>query len=310
MVVLLLTALPAIIVACQPTSASSPPGTANIAPGFTLTTDTNAGTQPPSKPTILSASKEVAEGLKNLVEAGGIIVGGFWTWMLFIKKREKFPRAELTHAITHRVLPGEKKYLRLDVKIANKGEVLLSLESGKVWVQQILPLQDEFLEALQAGKDLAKPGATEYEWPIVAERETDWTQKPIDIEPGEVHPISYDLIVDADARTVEIYTYFKNCQRKDREIGWVLTSLYDLDSNARTDTLPRVERSRFGVEEERGMVAALQQEISQQQQRQSPPKEKPLHVHPVTVPAPADAPRKQVNPQTGEKEKPPQKKKP
>lgn len=178
--------------------------------------------------TDLSKFKDLSEAVKNLVTAGGIIVGGLWTWLLFVKKREKFPRADLTHTLTHRVLAKGQRLLHLEVKIANIGEGLLSLVSAKAWVQQILPPPQEFLNALRKSEDPIKKGQTQYAWPSLAERETDWQTNPIDIEPGENDQINYDFVVDPDAETIQIYTYFKNVQRKEREIGWHLTSVYDL----------------------------------------------------------------------------------
>jgi hypothetical protein len=189
----------------------------------------------PEKKSSMSAAKDITEAFKNLSEAVGIIVGGIWTWMLFVKKRLRFPRAELTHRIMHRVLADGQRLLHLDVVISNTGECLLSLISGKTWIQQMEPVPEEFLDMLRKQEDLIKEGQTEYEWPLLAERETDWTKEPVEIEPGETHQITYDLVVDSDAGTVEIYTYFKNARRKDREIGWTLTSIYDFNSNVVQD---------------------------------------------------------------------------
>ncbi len=176
----------------------------------------------------LSKVKDFSESVKNFVTAGGIVLGGLWTWLLFIKKREKFPRANLTHTLTHRPLANGDRLLHLAVNVSNIGESLLSLVSSKAWVQQVLPPPEDFIAVLKKAGDPVKPGETEYLWPSLGGRETDWHDAPIEIEPGESDQIRYDFVVDAEAETVQIYTYFKNAKKKEREIGWHLTSIYDL----------------------------------------------------------------------------------
>ncbi len=200
-------------------SSATSPGTPNPK------RDSNAAKEQPW----LSNLKELSEALKNLVTVGGIVAGGLWTWSLFIKKREKFPRADLSHSLTHRLLGNGYRLLHLDVKVSNTGEGLLSFVSGRAWVQQILPPPQELMEALRKSQDPIKKGDTQYLWPLLAARETDWQRAPIELEPGESNQIVYDFLVDREAETIEIYTYFKNAQKTKREIGWHLTTLCDLN---------------------------------------------------------------------------------
>ena len=247
---------------------------------------------------ILPVSKDLAEALKNLVEAGGIIVGGFWTWMLFIKKREKFPRAKITHAIVHRSLPEGRRLLHLDVKISNTGEVLLTIVSGKAWVQQVLPPPRRLVAAIDHREDPVGAGETEYRWPLVARRENDWSTQSIDIEPGEDHQISYDLFIDCDATTVAIYTYFKNAKREDREIGWPLTSVYDLPFNNASGTVDSSPETE---------VSAMKRPVPSHLGLPEPPitQAGPKPEPPVTVTPIEESSRSTATPQAAEKPEPP-----
>ena len=46
--------------------------------------------------TIITLAKDVLTG-------AAIILGGIWTYMLFIRTRQKYPRANITHGLTVRV---------------------------------------------------------------------------------------------------------------------------------------------------------------------------------------------------------------
>jgi hypothetical protein len=180
-------------------------------------------------PTALSNFKDFADALKSIAEIVGLAVGGVWTWRLFIKNRQDYPRAKVAHTISHRVLPDGKRLLRVTANIENIGPVILRIDEGFIWVQQILPLPPEFAKDVAAGKDPIKANRIEYDWPLIAERKWKWKESPREVEPGEEDNIPFDFVIDAEASLVEIYSYFKNERKTSREIGWDETTVYDFD---------------------------------------------------------------------------------
>jgi hypothetical protein len=92
----------------------------------------------------------------------------------------------------------------------------------------MLPAPPEFLDAVRQGEDPVDAGSTEYLWPSLGERRTNWEASPRELEPGEVEEIHYDFAIDSEAETIEVYSYFKNSEKRGREIGWSLTTLCDL----------------------------------------------------------------------------------
>lgn len=183
---------------------------------------------PQDAPTGLSRVKDVAEIVKSAFTVLGLVVGGVWTYLLFVRKRERYPRAKITHSVTHYDLPGGDRLLHVVSSVTNVGGVLLSLVSGVTRVQQMLPAPDEFVRIVGEGDDPVRNGGTEYPWPSLGERRTHWEKSPRELEPGESEEIHYDFVIDSEATTVEVYSYFKNSAKRRREIGWNLTTLYDL----------------------------------------------------------------------------------
>jgi hypothetical protein len=93
----------------------------------------------------LADIKEMTEIFQNLTTITAVIVGGFWSYKIFIQKRQKYPRATIEHKVIHRSISSEEKYdlLSLDVIVSNNGDVLLKLESGEIFVKQMLPLSEK-----------------------------------------------------------------------------------------------------------------------------------------------------------------------
>lgn len=157
-----------------------------------------------------------------------IIVGGYWTYMLFVKTRQKYPRAKIEHNITQKHLSHNKLLLHVAINISNTGSVLLSPISGEIRIQQLIPLSFEIQDSINKGKDPVEDKHTEVLWPLIARKELKLKKGDLEIEPGESDQILYDFILDADIQTIQIYSYFKNDIKYHREIGWPLTTVYDI----------------------------------------------------------------------------------
>ncbi|MCK4225153.1 MAG: hypothetical protein KAX39_08220, partial [candidate division Zixibacteria bacterium] len=172
--------------------------------------------------------KDIGEALQPIAIVIALILGGAWSYMLFIKNRQKFPRANITHKISHKPISNNKVLLNVAAEISNTGDVLLSLLAGTTRVQQVLPLLPEMLNTINEGKDPVSEETTEIEWPLIKEKEKNWKKREFEIEPGEKDQIMYDFIIDYDIETVVVYSHFKNVKKGSRNIGWELTTVYDL----------------------------------------------------------------------------------
>jgi len=172
--------------------------------------------------------KDTVDIIKEFFTTLAIIVGGIWSYMLFVKKRQKFPRANISHQISHIPISNNKILLSIRTTISNTGDVLLSLESGINRVQQILPLSGEMLDSINKGKDPVPSGKTEIDWPLIGERNLNWEKGKFEIEPGENDKICCDFIIDKNVQIVSVYSYLKNIKKHCRDIGWGLTTIYNL----------------------------------------------------------------------------------
>jgi len=78
--------------------------------------------------------------LESFFKIAAILFGGYWSYMLFIKKRQKYPRACISHKLDQYSITDGKKLLHLTLNVQNCGEVLLSLIGGEVRLFQMLPV--------------------------------------------------------------------------------------------------------------------------------------------------------------------------
>src|SRR5215203_1838423 len=104
--------------------------------------------------------KATADSVQSTLTILAIIGGAVW----FLRRRQRFPRANISHAVTGwRV--GDKTLLHVGVKITNIGEVMLRLRKFNIRIQQLLPNDLEVTSAMQDYSKLDTSAASEIDWP-------------------------------------------------------------------------------------------------------------------------------------------------
>jgi hypothetical protein len=168
-----------------------------------------------------------------------LLAGAIWSYFTFVRKRQKYPRAALSHRVTHRYVGLGKVLLHVDVEVRNAGDVLVSLVESTTWVQQVLPLPNRISENIRADQGPVKTGETQVLWDAVGCHERKWESGKCEIEPGDTQQINHDFILGDELRTVQVYTHVTNEAKRPRKIGWNLTTLYDLPAPESTPSDPR-----------------------------------------------------------------------
>jgi hypothetical protein len=163
---------------------------------------------------------------QSLFTVGAIVAGGIWTYMIFVKRRQRYPRANITQQIRHFPLPNNKVLLRATVRICNEGKILLPLVSGFSRVQQMIPCSDDLCEILKERDDGNEQCEPEAEWPLLSELKLKFEKGEREVEPGETDELHFDFVIDSDVQVIVVYSYLKNAKK--RRLGWNATSIYDL----------------------------------------------------------------------------------
>ena len=171
--------------------------------------------------------KDYFEIFEMTITSIALIIGGWWTYKKFVKKREKFPRASTTHRIIERDVGNKKKLVHVFIEIKNIGDVLLSIESYDVRINKVVPIDNEIREKILKDED---PLSENYKisWPNLFYRVKNFKEKAWEIEPSENEVENLDFVIDKKIKTIQVYSYFKNTSKTEREIGWEEITFHDL----------------------------------------------------------------------------------
>jgi hypothetical protein len=174
----------------------------------------------------VSNFREIAQTIQAIITVLALIVGGFW----FLQKRQKYPRAGIEHLISHRLIANDGVLLSIGVTIYNKGNVLLSLATGEIYVKQMLPPRAELFRLINENHDSVNKGTQLIEWDTVAFLQKSWKRGKLEIEPGESHQFYYHFVIGKNIQTVFVESLFQNVKKPYRQLYWRLATIYDIAS--------------------------------------------------------------------------------
>lgn len=174
--------------------------------------------------------EHLSKVVESLTTAAGIIVGGLWTFRLFVQNRLSQPRAEVQHEVAVRPLDQVRLLVHVAVKVHNESPILMRITSGKVRLIPMLPLDPKLEKALEAGTEPRTPKNDELSWPNSQEIKFQWEgeKKCHEIEPQESDEFHFDFVAPLSLRTFQIYSYVKNVAKSKKEIGWNTQSIHDV----------------------------------------------------------------------------------
>lgn len=173
----------------------------------------------------------VAELIQAIVISLGIVIGGFWTYVLFIRKRLAYPRANLELGVSDAILTKGARLVHAVVSITNTGDVLLRSDHAELRLRHVVPIPASLKDSIQIGYDPVPEDKTEIEWPLIAGREWRWSKHDFEIEPGESDSLHADFVIHADIHAGEFYCFISNSKKRRKRLGWALTRLHFFNSN-------------------------------------------------------------------------------
>jgi hypothetical protein len=159
---------------------------------------------------------------QSVVTIGAIIVGGIWTYMLFVKGRSTYPRLKLKHTIYSRDIDQELRFLRVALTLENQSTILVKTGEITLRLLQLEPWPDDLVNR----KVHFRHDQESYAWPYIDYRDIEPTK--VEIEPGELEEYYFDFVIDRGRRAVIVYSWVQNLQKK--EIGWTLSTAHNLDT--------------------------------------------------------------------------------
>jgi len=121
--------------------------------------------------------------------------------------------------------------LSVTIGLSNQGVILLGVTEALLRIQQVSPVPDEMRGSIEQQPGPVESEDLELPWPVVGEKTRHWPKGEFEIEPGEADEVRFDFVIDGPVDTLRVYSYIRNVKKRGREIGWQLTTTYNLGTN-------------------------------------------------------------------------------
>ena len=171
---------------------------------------------------------------KDLATIIALILGGFWTYKLWIQNRQNRPRLVIAHSAEHVRIPSRHQVLLgVTEKFSNVGPVAIELNKGEIRVYQVLPLPDGADQRAKTADSLNGTAEDAEVWPVLQVYPHPWDKERELIEPGEVDEIKNYFLIPESIEVVNIISYVGN-PAEDSKMAWQASTSYDLRSECNT----------------------------------------------------------------------------
>ena len=115
--------------------------------------------------------KNLSIVIQALITTTAIVIGGVWTYLLFVRQRLNFPKVNIELNTEENLIPDDYRLLHARVSINNIGNVILRSNCAELRIRQVLPVPDYIKTTVDEGMDPVTEGKTEIEWPMLYGRE-------------------------------------------------------------------------------------------------------------------------------------------
>jgi hypothetical protein len=186
--------------------------------------------------TRLGHLKPWLETIQAIVTVGAIVIGGLWTYRLFVVDRQDHAHAKLSERVTHVALAPNLNLIQVVLSIENTGHTLLSISKARVFIQQVSPLNGCAtssrctIDQLNAAVRDTERTDDRFDWTLVARRDTAM-QRARPIEPGESEDIDVEFAIPSSVQTARIYGFVRNNEISTTDdFGWHVVQLYSFEN--------------------------------------------------------------------------------
>jgi hypothetical protein len=83
--------------------------------------------------------KEWVPITQAIITLAALLVGGWWTYELFIEQREQYPHANIEQKLSYIAFSKRAKLLHVEIELTDTGKTLLTTGKAIIRVHQILP---------------------------------------------------------------------------------------------------------------------------------------------------------------------------
>jgi hypothetical protein len=175
----------------------------------------------------------------------------------------------------------------------NKGEVLMEGKTAEMRLRLVAPLHPEIGQDVEKLRQQVEETSNCIVWPALEVRLWEFSEwNPFEIEPDEQDTLHADFLVEKTVKSIQIYYYIHNIEKRKKNLGWALSQYFQVPVNEKQTPHPMNRLSDPRPKNERPDRERPDQQKQQRQQAPQPVQPVARPVRPVQPREPIQAPEK------------------
>lgn len=178
---------------------------------------------------MVEAFKEWLGIVAQVIGTAAILIGGWWTYRLFVRQRTDVARANLTQTVERVDLTPGRTLVRLGLAVENKGNTSIEPRTLEAFVHNLRPITEPDLDRLEAARPDRGETDDTLDWPELGRRELDLYTEEFMVEPGETAHLWVDFLIPTGIEIFQVYSRL-DCGKKYCDLYWDVTSIIRSDA--------------------------------------------------------------------------------
>jgi hypothetical protein len=190
----------------------------------------------------LENAKYAMDIIQSVATVIALIVGGIWTYHLFVQQRQEQPRLKIEHRLSQRKMANGETLLSVDEMLSNPGTTLVALHSSDTRIIQLLPLPPGITkEDLASQRELPDVIGKPDKWPVL--RNTQRLDVNRVLEPGEEDQLHAEFVLPPQIQVVCVASHVENPNNP--KLGWQRITIYDINKAVAPKSAQKVASKSF-----------------------------------------------------------------
>jgi len=202
---------------------------------------------------------------KILAGITAMIVGGMWSYYIFIAERTHSPKMDMNFEIDCNQFDDKYYLISTKLKIKNTSKVLLEPTSAQIKLQKILPDTKDYKELSFDEFNMLKEGDINLYWPMLGQRDWLKDKAPVKLEPGETDELAADFFL---LETAELIRLYGSVQNPVTGLSWVKTETIRIIDICKKNEI-NIKRPSTMTDENTSKSSEAKIEVKQQKPQES-----------------------------------------
>jgi hypothetical protein len=163
--------------------------------------------------------------IKDATQVVAVLIGGYWTYRLFVKQRLGYERVDVSQDVDCWPLSSHLRLVRVAVTIKNVGTVVHKPQRLMITLSRVVPAEVDLVEKAENGGVPYAAHPVHSNWTELRSFTHDMSVDEFSLEPAETERYPFDFTIPGYVQVVQVHSELWSGTGRDEQY-WDETTLH------------------------------------------------------------------------------------